>query len=133
MLGRELDVVAVDVAQLEQQVREMSTHDAPGREFCDAIAELARTGRFEKLRPVLPALVYEELGERYAANPEAFIAGWRELARDMREGFIQHARQRLTLLTHMLRRGNSGESPAWQEIQRALDSQENELLRTAFA
>ena len=29
--------------------------------------------------------------------------------------------------------GNGGITPAWQEIQRALDGQQNELLRTAFA
>ena len=125
--------MGVDIAQLGQQIREMSTRDAPGQEFCNAIAELARTGRFSQLRRVLPSLVYEELRERYAADPEAFIAGWHQLAQHMREGFIQHARQRLTSLTRILCRGKARENPAWQEIQRALDAQENGLLRTALA
>ena len=51
--------MAVNIAQIEQQVREMSTEDAPGRELCSAIAELARTGRFLQLRGVLPGLSYQ--------------------------------------------------------------------------
>jgi len=125
--------MAINLAQLEQQVYEMSARDAPGREFCNAIAELARTGRFSQLRRVLPEVVYEELRERYTANPKPFIAGWQQLAQDMRVGFVQHARHRLTRLTRMQRRGDGHQTPAWQEIQHALDSQQNELLRTAFA
>jgi len=125
--------MAINVAQLEQQVREMSTRDAPGRDFCNAIAELARSGRLGQLRGVLPVVVYDELRQRYGADPGAFIVGWERLAQDMRLGFIQHARQRLTRLTRMQRREEAHQTPAWQEIQRALDGQENELLRTAFA
>ena len=33
--------MAFNLAQVEEQVRELSTRDAPGREFCNAIAELA--------------------------------------------------------------------------------------------
>jgi hypothetical protein len=51
----------------------------------------------------------------------------------MRHGFIQHARQRLTSLTRLQQVGESAFTPAWQEIQRALDSQQNDLLRAAFA
>lgn len=110
----------------------MAARDAPGREFSEAIAELAGTGRFEKLRSVLPAVVYDELWTRYLKSPEAFVAEWRSLAREMRQGFLQHARQRLSSLTR-LQYGSSGESiPAWQEIQRALDSRRNDLLRAAF-
>src|SRR6266700_436382 len=125
--------MAINLAQIEQQVRELSTRDAPGREFCHAIAELARSGRFEQLRSVLPAVLYDELRERYSADPGAFIAGWGQLAQDMRQGFIQHARERLTSLTRLQRVSHGRQTPAWQEIQRALDGQENELLRTAFA
>jgi hypothetical protein len=124
--------MAISVAQLEQQVREMSTRDAPGREFCSAIAELARRGRFAQLRDVLPNVLYEELRDRYSADPGAFIAGWGELAQNMQQGFIQHSRERLTSLTRLQPRQRR-QAPAWQEIQRALDGQENELLRTAFA
>src|ERR1039457_3563518 len=55
------------------------------------------------------------------------------MAQEMRQGFIQHARQRLTSLTKMQYAGFEAPTPAWQEIQRALDSQQNDLLRTAFA
>jgi hypothetical protein len=125
--------VAISIAQFEEKLREISAREAPGREFCQAIAELAGTGRFELLRAVLPAVVYCELRERYESNPAGFVAGWRQLARDMRQGFIQHARERLTSLTRLQRPVKGQEVPQWQAIQRALDSQENDLLRTAFA
>jgi hypothetical protein len=124
--------MAIQVIQLEEQLLAMSAKNAPGREFCESIAELARTGRFSLLRDVLPGVVYEELFARYRQDPECFISGWRQLGRDMRQGSIEHARQRLTSLTRVQRAGDFV-TPAWQEIQRALDSQENDLLRTAFA
>ena len=107
--------------------------EAPGREFCEAISELARTGRFAQLRDVLPAIVYDELWARYQQDPAAFVAGWRRLAHEMRQGFIQHARQRLTSLTRLQQAGSEAPTPAWQAIQRALDAQQNDLLRAAFA
>ena len=55
------------------------------------------------------------------------------LAQEMRQGFVQHARQRLTSLTRLQQAGNGAATPAWQEIQRALDGQQNDLLRAAFA
>jgi cell division septum initiation protein DivIVA len=125
--------VAINVSLLEDQLLEMSFEGAPGREFCDAISELAATGRFEQLRDVLPAIVYAELWTRYQDDPAAFVAGWRNLAVEMRQGFIQHARQRLTSLTRLQQAGESAYTPAWQEIQRALDSQQNDLLRAAIA
>jgi hypothetical protein len=94
---------------------------------------LARTGRFSQLKDVLPSIVYEELWARYQQDEVAFIGGWKRLAQEMRQGFIQHARQRLTNLTRLQQAGNGGATPAWQGIQRALDGQQNELLRTAFA
>jgi Domain of unknown function (DUF4145) len=124
--------MAMNVGQLEEQLRQMSAHDAPGREFCEAIAELARTGRFAQLHDVLPVVVYDELWARYRHDPAAFVAGWRRLADEMRCGFIQHARQRLTSLTRLQHPGEVASTPAWQEIQRALDNQENDLLRAAF-
>jgi hypothetical protein len=111
----------------------MSADGAPGREFCEAISELANTGRFEQLRDVLPDIVYDELWVRYQQDPVAFVAGWRKLAQEMRQGFIQHARQRLTSLTRLQPVDNGTSTPAWQEIQRALDGQQNDLLRAAIA
>lgn len=125
--------MAIKIGELERQVREMSVCEAPGRAFCGAIAELAKTGRFNQLRRVLPLVVYDELKERYAADPDGFVAGWRRLAQEMHQGFIQHARERLTSLTRVQRIGHRRRTPEWQEIQRALDRQENDLLRTAFA
>jgi len=117
----------ISVSQFEQQ---LLAADPPGRDFCYAIAELARTNRFSQLRRVLPPVVYSELRTRYRDNPAAFIANWRRLAHEMRQGFIQHARQRLTSLTRFQPAHTA--TPAWQSIQRALDAQQNELLRAAF-
>jgi hypothetical protein len=121
----------IDILLLEQQLLAMSAADAPGRGFCDAIAELARTNRIHQLRGVLPQVVYDELRTRYGQNPAAFVRGWRKLAQEMRHGFIQHARQRLTSLTRLQQARTA--TPAWQEIQCALDVQQNDLLRAAFA
>jgi hypothetical protein len=125
--------MTIDIDRLENELLQMSEEGAPGREFCEAISDLARTGRFAQLRGVLPGIVYEELWARYQQNPAAFVAEWRMLAHDMRQGFIQHARQRLTSLTRLQQAGEGAYTPAWQEIQRALDSQQNDLLRAAFA
>ena len=125
--------MAIDIARLESQLVQMSAEGAPGRSFCESIAELARTGRFAQLRPVLPEIVYNELWARYQQDPEAFVLGWRQLAQEMRHGFIQHARQRLTSLTRLRQEGDNGVAPAWQEIQLALDGQQNDLLRAAIA
>jgi len=123
--------MSIDIGRLESQLVQMSVEDAPGKEFCEAIAELARTGRFAQLQDVLPSVVYSELWQRYQANPEAFVAEWRMMAHEMQQGFIQHARMRLTSLTRLLQAGNM--APSWQDIQRALDGQQNDLLRAAFA
>jgi hypothetical protein len=125
--------MAINVAQLKEQLLAMSSRDTPGREFCDAIAELARTGRLAQLHDVLPGVVYKELSDRYKADPVAFVSGWRQVAQDMRHGFIQHARRRLTSLTRLQQATDRPHPPAWQQIQRALDSQEHDLLRTALA
>jgi hypothetical protein len=125
--------MGIDLGRLEHELLQMSAEEASGREFCESISELARTGRFEQLREVLPGIVYDELWARYRRDAEAFVVGWRLLAQEMRQGFIQHARQRLTSLTKMQYAGLDAPTPAWQEIQRALDSQQNDLLRTAFA
>ena len=125
--------MAINVARLEDQLLEMSAEGAPGRQFCESISELARTGRFEQLREVLPGIVYDELWVRYQQDSAAFVADWRKLGQDMRQGFIQHARQRLTSLTRLQQAGDSAYTPAWQEIQRALDAQQNDLLRAAIA
>jgi hypothetical protein len=125
--------VGIDVGRLEDQLLQMTSEGAPGREFCESIAELARTGRFSKLRQVLPSIVYDELWQHYQQDPSVFIEGWRRMAQEMRQGFIHHARQRLTSLTRLQQASNSGATPAWKAIQRALDAQQNDLLRAAFA
>ena len=125
--------MTIDIGRLEDQLLRMSAEGAPGREFCEAIAELARTGRFAQLQDILPAIVYNELWARYEQDPAGFVAGWQMLAQEMRQGFIQHARQRLTSLTRLQQEGRDSSIPAWQEIQRALDGQQNDLLRAAFA
>jgi hypothetical protein len=125
--------MTIDIGRLEDQLLKMSEEGAPGREFCESISELARTGRFVQLRDVLPGIVYDELWARYQKDPGGFVAGWRMLGHEMRQGFIQHARQRLTSLTRLQQAGESAYTPAWQEIQRALDCQQNDLLRAAFA
>lgn len=125
--------MSIDIARLEDELLQMSTDGAPGREFCEAISELARTGRFVQLRDILPGIVYDELWARYQQDAVAFVAGWQMLAQEMRQGFIQHARQRLTSLTRLQAAESAVAVPAWQEIQRALDGQQNDLLRAAFA
>src|SRR5580692_12272367 len=113
--------MAIEIDRLSELLLKMADENAPGREFSAAIAELARTGRFANLKEVLPAVVYDELWERYTIDPEGFVAEWEHLAHDMQQGFIQHARQRLTSLTRLQHSGN-GNTPAWKSIQRALDS-----------
>jgi hypothetical protein len=125
--------MSINIERLEKELLRMSADGTPGEEFCEAIAELARTGRFAQLHGVLPGIVYNELWERYQQNPPAFVVEWRTLAEEMQQGFIQHARQRLTSLTRLQEAGNDEVTPAWKEIQLALDSRRNDLLRTAFA
>lgn len=123
----------IDIGRLESELMQMSAEGVPGREFCEAISELAARGSFVQLREVLPTIVYEELWTRYQQAPAAFVAGWRMLGKEMRQGFVQHARQRLTSLTRLQQASDGRDTPAWQQIQRALDGQQNDLLRTAFA
>jgi len=124
--------MAIEIDRLSELLVQMADENAPGREFSAAIAELARTGRFANLRDVLPAVVYEELWQRYQSDSIAFVEEWERLAHDMKRGFIQHARQRLTSLTR-LQHGTNGHTPAWKAIQRALDGSQNDLLRAAVA
>lgn len=125
--------MAINIGRLETHLLQMSAEGAPGRDFCEAISELARTGRFIQLRNVLPGIVYDELWTRYQQDPAAFVAGWQMLAHEMRQGFVQHSRQRLTSLTRLQLADGCTTAPVWQEIQRALDGQQNDLLRAAFA
>jgi hypothetical protein len=125
--------MGIDISRLENELQKMAAEETPGQEFCEAISELARTGRFAQLRDVLPGIVYDELWTRYQQNPSFFVAEWRRLAQEMRQGFIQHARQRLTSLTKLQYVGLEEPAPAWQAIQRALDNHQNDLLRAAFA
>src|ERR1039457_5224685 len=125
--------MTIDIARLEDQLLQMSAEGTPGRKFCEAISEVARTRRFAQLQDILPSIVYDELWTCYQQDPAAFVTGWRILAHEMRQGFVQHARQRLTLLPRLQAAASDATTPAWQEIQRALDSQQNDLLRAAFA
>ena len=125
--------MGIDLGRLERELLQMSAEQAPGRGFCESISELARTGRFAHLREILPEIVYDELWARYQQDPAAFVSEWRSLALEMRQGFIQHARQRLTSLTRLQQAGSDSGVPVWQEIQRALDGEQNDLLRAAFA
>jgi Domain of unknown function (DUF4145) len=128
--------MAIEIDRLSKLLLQMAAENAPGREFSAAIAELARSGRFAHLKDVLPAVVYDELWERYQSDPAGFIGEWEQLSHEMQHGFIQHARQRLTSLTRLQHAGNGhsgGSAPAWKSIQRALDSRQNDLLRAAVA
>jgi len=125
--------MAIEIDRLSDLLLKMADENAPGREFSTAIAELARTGRFADLKNVLPAVVYEELWRRYEHSPAAFVQEWQHLALEMQQGFIQHARQRLTSLTRLQPQSANALTPAWQSIQRALDGQQNDLLRAAVA
>jgi len=124
--------MSIEIGRLESELMRMSAEGAPGQGFCESIAELARTDRFSKLADVLPAVVYQELLDSYRRDPAGFVAEWQHLAKEMQRGFVQHARQRLTSLTRFQRVGTEQEMPAWMEIQRALDAEQNNLLRTAF-
>jgi hypothetical protein len=124
--------MAIEIDRLSQLLLRMADENAPGREFCAAIAELARAGRFAQLKDVLPSVVYEEMWERYQSSPAFFVEEWEHLAHEMQQGFIQHARQRLTSLTRLQQAGN-GFTPSWKSIQRALDGRQNDLLRAAVA
>ena len=123
----------IEIDRLRRLLLEMAAANAPGREFSRAIAELARAGRFEQLRAVLPGVVYEEMWQRYQAAPEQFAEEWEQLGHEMQKGCVQHARQRLTSLTRMQQAGAVREAPAWQAIQAALDGQQGDLLRAAMA
>jgi len=125
--------MSIEIRLLKDQLLQMSVDGAPGKEFCEAISQLASTGRFEKLKKVLPTVVYEELWERYQQDPADFIAGWKALGLEMQQGFVQHARLRLTSLTRFQQANDGINTPAWQSIQLALDGQQNDLLRAAFA
>jgi hypothetical protein len=125
--------MAIDIGRLESELMRMSSEGAPGREFCYAISSLAACGRIQQLQGVLPALVYAELRERFDRAPAEFVAGWRMLGREMQQGFVHHARRRLTCLTRLQQAVGDGDTPAWQQIQLALDNQQNDLLRAAFA
>ena len=125
--------MAIEIGRIEAQLAELSSEGAPGREFCMAIAELARNGRFNELRGVLPDVVFQELDEQHRRDPAAFVADWRSMAQQMRQGFIANARQRLTSLTRLRRAGAPQATASWQQIQRALDHQQNDLLRAAIA
>ena len=53
--------MTIDIARLEDQLLQMSAEGTPGRKFCEAISELARTRRFPQLREILPIIFYDEL------------------------------------------------------------------------
>jgi hypothetical protein len=75
--------MVIEIDRLSELLLKMADENAPGREFSAAIAELARTGRFANLREVLPGVVYDELWERYQADPIRFIEEWEQLAHEI--------------------------------------------------
>ena len=125
--------MGIEIGRLEAELLRMSAESAPGQEFCDAIAELARTGRFEQLQSVLPPVAFAEMSERYQRNPVEFASEWKSLGEEMQHGFVEHARHRLTSLTRMQHGEQGSSTEAWMQIQCALDAEENDLLRTAIA
>lgn len=131
-MDAEVQKMSIEIGRLESELLKMSAEGAPGRGFCEAIAELASSGKFSRLADVLPPVVYQEMWDRNQKNPEEFILEWQRLAREMQQGFVEHARQRLTSLTRLQKVEDGHLAPAWMEIQRALDSEQNNLLRTAF-
>jgi hypothetical protein len=40
--------MGIDIGRLEDLLMQMSAEGTPGQEFCEAISELARTGRFSQ-------------------------------------------------------------------------------------
>jgi len=112
----------------------MSAEGAPGREFCEAISELAVTGRFVQLRDVLPGIVYDELWCRYQDDPVAFVAGWRMLAQEMRQGFVQ-ARATAADFTDAIAAGGQRrrDSGVAGDSTGARTAKQNDLLRAAIA
>ena len=124
--------MGIEVARLENELLRMSAEAAPGREFCQAIAKLAQNGRFFQLKGILPGVVFDEMEVRYRRNPSRFASEWKQLGESMQMGFIENARQKLTSLVRLRQQSEVALTPEWMEIQRALDVQENDLLRTAF-
>lgn len=123
--------LSIQIDKLEEHLMQMAVQEAPGRDFCLAISKMAGSKRFENLRSILPAVVYQELHARHQADPQLFIAEWHKLSQEMQQGFLQHARQRLTSLTRLQQ--PTTQTHAWKQIQLALDHQQNDLLRAAFA
>jgi hypothetical protein len=94
---------------------------------------LAGSGRLDELNGALPPVVFAELRSRFEQAPADFVVGWRNLGREMQHGFIQHSRRRLTSLTRLQQNSGEADIPAWQQIQLALDGEQNDLLRAALA
>ena len=124
--------MAIDIARLEGELMRMSVEGAPGREFCEAISVLAGSGRIKHLQDILPAVVYAELKERFEQSPADFVAGWRMLGRKMQQGFVQHARQRLTSLTRLQQSTGDANTPAWQQIPTCLGWSAKRLIARGF-
>ena len=70
-----------------------------GESFASPSPNWRGQGGLRSCARCLPGIVYDELWARYEQDSAAFVAGWRMLAQEMRQGFVQHARQRLTSLT----------------------------------
>ena len=96
--------MGIDVGRLEDELLQMSSEGRQDGSSARRLRSWPGRGRFAQLREVLPGIVYDELWMRYQQDAGAFVAGWRMLAQEMRQGFIQHARQRLTSLTQIATR-----------------------------
>jgi len=79
------------------------------------------------MRDVLPGIVYDELYARYQQNPVALWLAGECWPRDA-AGFHSTCAAKAHL-AYPATASDSAVHPAWQEIQRALDGQQNDLLR----
>ena len=92
--------------------------------------------RFDQLSGILPEVVYEELHARYCENPAGFHRrtgdGWVRTCAMASSSYMLATAPDLALPGLQPTNGGS-HTPAWQcRIQRALDAQQNDLLRAAF-
>ncbi len=65
----------IDIRHLEDELARMTAAEAPGREFCRAVAELAEQERFHELEAVLPAAAYAEMEGALPARPRGLYLG----------------------------------------------------------
>ncbi len=126
--------MSIRIARLKDELLRMSSEDAPGQEFCEAISEPSRNRSLCAVKRCFArGSLRTSCGDAISKILQPLWRVASAWARDAAGGLSRHARQRLTSLTRLQQASNGGSPPVWQEIQRALDGQQNDLLRTAFA